>query len=241
MIITETEDGTGLKIRTTDQNIDTELGVPEPFINKPAVYCVCGSMGSGKSSWLNSVMTADGKGKVFKHKFDYVFYATPIECFHSEGENHPFAKHTPARLFHDLSAKTFDNINTTLATAKEEEKSCCLIIDDFSELLKNKAVLLNIQRMIYKHRHYRLNIILSILTLKSLPRQLRGLIDVYVLFRPKSVITIRDFVDEVLGMTKTDAEDLFEYIFDKPYNFLFFNQRSHKFYKNFNLLKLKRE
>ena len=126
----EEEEDNGLKIKPTTQNIDNALGVPEPFINKPAVYCVCGAMGSGKSSWLNSIMTAGGKNQVFKHKFDYVFYATPKEVFESE-ENHPFAKHNPTRLFFDLSHKTFEKIIDTCQTAKEEEKSCCRIYKRF--------------------------------------------------------------------------------------------------------------
>lgn len=234
----EEEDDNNLKVKPSKQNIDGELGVPEPFINKPAVYCVVGSMGSGKSCLMNSIMTATGKGQVFKHKFDYVFYSTPKECYESEGENHPFAKHNPARLFHDLSQKTFDRINETCMMAKEEEKNCCLLLDDWSELYKNKMVLANLQRLIYKHRHYRLTIILTALNIKSIPRQLRGLVNVYIMFRPKSVVSIRDFVDEVLGMDRKDAEQLFNYVFDKPYDFLFYNQNSHTFYKNFNKLKI---
>jgi hypothetical protein len=240
MLIEEAEDN-DLRVKPSKQNIDGELGVPEPFINKPAVYAVIGAMGSGKSCFMNSIMTATGKGKVFKRKFDYVFYSTPKECYESEGTNHPFSKHNPARLFHDLSQTTFDKITEHLENAKEKEQNSCLLLDDWSELYKNKAVLANLQRLIYKHRHFRLNIIITALNLKSIPRQLRALIDVYVIFRPKSVVAVRDFVDDVLGMSRQDAKVLFDYIYDTPYNFMFFNQRSHTFYKNFNKLTIKEE
>lgn len=240
MLITEAEHN-DLRVKPSKQNIDGELGVPPPFINKPAVYAIIGAMGSGKSCFTNSIMTATGKGQVFRRKFDYVFYSTPKECFDSEGENHPFAKHSPSRLYHDLSQKTFDAITEQLSSAKEEDKKSCIILDDWSELYKNKMVLANLQRLIYKHRHFSCNIILTALNLKSIPRQLRALIDVYIIFRPKSVVAIRDFVDDVLGMTRKDAQSLMDYIYDQPYNFMFYNQRTHTFYKNFNKLTLKEE
>jgi len=37
-----------LGIKLGKQNIDKKLGVPEPFLDKPAVYVISGAMGSGK-------------------------------------------------------------------------------------------------------------------------------------------------------------------------------------------------
>ena len=54
-----------IKIRKTQQTIDNILeGVPEPFMNKCSVMVISGYMGSGKSSFLNSIMTGKGKAKV---------------------------------------------------------------------------------------------------------------------------------------------------------------------------------
>lgn len=233
----EEEEKSDLQIKPSKQNIDNALGVPPPFIDKPAVYVVSGSMGTGKSSFINSIMTAGGKNRVFKGVFDKVFYATPKEVFESES-NHPFKDHPPSRMFFDLSDKTFDTIIEQALETKEEDGNSCLILDDWGELLKTKRVELYIKRLIFKSRHYKLNIIISILTLKLLPRGLRALIDVFILFKPKSLIEIGNFGDEVFALDKQDLRTLFDYVFDAPYQFLFYNQRNNRYYKNFNRLKL---
>jgi hypothetical protein len=169
----EEVDKNELSIKTTKQNIDNFLDVPKPFPQKASVYLISAPMGSGKSSFIHSIMTASGKNKVFKGIFEEVHYATPLEVFESE-ENHPFKNHSPSRLHHDLTDATFDKIVEDCIRVKKDGGNSCLIIDDFSEQLKVKKVALNLKKLIFKHRHYKLNIILTTLTLKSLPKDLRS-------------------------------------------------------------------
>ena len=236
----EEVDKNELSIKTTKQNIDNFLDVPNPFPQKASVYLISAPMGSGKSSFIHSIMTASGKNKVFKGIFDEVQYATPLEVFESE-ENHPFKNHSPSRLHHDLTDATFNKIVEDCIRVKKDGGNSCLIIDDFSEQLKVKKVALNLKKLIFKHRHYKLNIILTTLTLKSLPKDLRSLLDVVILFKPKSLNEIQGFTEEIFGLTIKEAKTLFDYVFDKPYQFLFYNSRTHTYYKNFNKLKVTEE
>ncbi len=87
----------------------------------------------------------------------------------------------------------------------------------------------------------KLLICISLLTLKSLPRSLRTLIDCYVIFKPKSLIEIQVFAEEVFSLSKPDLKSLFDYVFDKQYNFLLYDQRLNLYHKNFNLLRLNEE
>jgi len=224
-------------IKVTRQNIDDKLGIPEtcPLPNKCSVTVISGGMGSGKSSFLNSIFTAKGKGKIYANCFDHVHFTSPKETFDSEVD-HPFKNHNPARLYFDLNATMLNEIATDALKVKSEGGNSALIIDDWSENLKSRQIELALKRLVHKHRHMKLSIFISLLTLKSLPRSLRALVDSYIIFKPKSQIEIGNFADEVFALSRDALRQLFVFVFDKPYNFLYYDQRLHKFHRNFNLL-----
>jgi hypothetical protein len=167
--------------------------------------------------------------------FDKVFYITPKEVMDSE-ENHPFKDHPKDRIFHNLDPDTLEKISEEAIKVKDEDDSSALIIDDMSEYLKNKSVEIMLKKLFYKHRHMRCQIILTSLNLKSIPKQLRNLIDIYIIFKPRSKIEIESITDDIIDLGKDDVKQLFDYVYDKPFNFLMYNSRTNTYYKNFNKL-----
>jgi len=227
-----------LVIKPTKQSIDNILDVPPPFPNKCSVIFISGGMGTGKSTFISNLFKATGKNRIYRKVFDNVMYATPQEVFDSE-KDHVFKDHP--KVFHDLSPDTFKTIIEKSIATKDDDGDSCLVIDDFSEQLKNKTTEYNLRKLINKHRHYRLNIVISALNQKALAKSLRALIDVVILFKPKSFVETDNFSQEVFGLTKEETKALFEYVYDTPYNFLMYNARNHTFYKNFNQLKFSDE
>lgn len=231
----EQVDESKLKIKPTKQNIDDALGVPPPFPNKNSVIFISGGMGTGKSTFIANLFKASGENRIYKKVFDTVMYATPEEVFDSE-EDHVFKGHP--RVYHDLSQDTFDKIIEQAIETKNDGGNSCLVIDDFSEQLKLKATEYMLRKLINKHRHLKLNIIISVLNQKALAKSLRSLIDVVILFKPKSMVETDNFGEEVFGLNRADTKTLFDFVYDKPYNFLMYNARTNKFFKNFNELNI---
>jgi adenosyl cobinamide kinase/adenosyl cobinamide phosphate guanylyltransferase len=227
-----------LVIKPAKQSIDNKLDVPPPFPDRCSVIFVSGGMGTGKSTFIANLFKATGKNRIYRKVFESVMYATPKEVFDSE-EDHAFKNHP--KVYHDLTQDTFNKISEQAIATKNDDGNSCLVIDDFSEQLKNKQTEYNLRKLINKHRHLKLNIIISALNQKALAKTLRALIDVVILFKPKSMVETENFSQEVFGLTKDEAKALFDFVFDAPYNFLMYNARTHTFYKNFNRLILHTE
>jgi adenosyl cobinamide kinase/adenosyl cobinamide phosphate guanylyltransferase len=232
MQITETND---LRIYPTKQSIDKPLGLPAPFADRNSVFVVTGGQGSGKSTWLNSALTCrKADGKIFSGCYHNVFYATPEECFTSE-EDHPFKNHVKSRLFHVFNADMLNNIVEQALELKHEKKgNSILVIDDFSEELKNPQTINLLKKIINKHRHYHLSILISTLSMKSIPKGIRALIDYFVIFKPKGLIELEGYTDEIFGVSKREMKDIMEFVYDGDHNFLLYNNKKGYFYKNFD-------
>ena len=228
-------DESKLKIKPTKQSIDKSLGVPPPFPDKNSVIFISGGQGTGKSTFISNLFKAKGENRIYRKVFDTVMYATPEEVFSSE-QDHIFKDHP--RVYHDLSESTFDEIIKKAIDTKNDDGDSCLVIDDFSEQLKLKKTEYMLRKLINKHRHMRLNIVISALNQKALAKSLRSLIDIVILFKPKSMVETDNFGEEVFGLSKADTKSLFDFVYDSPYNFLMYNARTNKFYKNFDLLNI---
>ena len=74
--------------------------------------------------------------------------------------------------------------------------------------------------------------------MKSIPKSIRSLIDVYVIFKPKGLLELENYTTEIFGMSKQEMTNLLDFVFDVPHTFLFYNNRTNQFYKNFDLISI---
>ena len=229
-----------LKIFPTKQTLDQSLGLPLPFHDRNQVIVVTGGQGTGKSTWLNSALTCRKKdGRIFSGCYEKVFYATPEECFFGSEKEHPMAKHVKSRLFHQFNVNMLTKVvEQAIENKHDNDGSSILIIDDFSEELKNIETIKLLKKIINKHRHYSLTILISALTMKSIPKCIRSLIDVYIIFKPKGLLELENYTTEIFGLSKSEMTSLLDFVFDKPHTFLMYDNRANEFYKNFDKLSL---
>ena len=70
--------------------------------------------------------------------------------------------------------------------------------------------------------------------MKSVPKSIRSLVDLYVIFKPKGLNELEDYLNEVFALKNIQMQRLMDFVFDRPHNFLMYNARHNHYYKNFD-------
>ena len=235
--ITEKENKNGAKVQASKQIIDNIIDeeIPYPFSKKNATYLIIGGQGTGKSTFISSIATATKKKcRVWSKKFNKVYYFTPENAFSSE-KYHCFKDHD--KVYHELTSNSLDEVMDEMEEDKSPKFNNLIIIDDFSEELRQKGRFEKVlNKLLYKHRHYNATVVLSVLHLRSIGVPFRKLIDYTILFKNKSLKELQDYIIELLPYNMKEVKKIFDYVFDKPYNFLFINNRTGTLHKNMNRL-----
>jgi hypothetical protein len=205
------------------------------------VWCINGSAGSGKSSMLMNLFK---NKKLFKKKFNHIHYFCPAGSM-SSVKHHPFAEHE--NVYNELEPEIIDDIVEDMVDLKqelidedEEQEYNCIILDDMVDRLKDKDMCMCLKRHLIKSRHANCAWIIITQNWNSIPLMLRKLIFYTTIFKPRNYQEAELLRKEVLGMSDSDAKELMDYVFDKPYNFLTVDNVLGKYSKNFNPLKIEK-
>jgi hypothetical protein len=212
--------------------------IDESLPNKNGfIWFICGSAGSGKSSMLMNLFK---NKKYFRNKFDNLFYFCPEGSYLSV-KQHPFSKHD--KVYHEISPEILDNISDELIEIKNNninenipQEYSAIIIDDMGDRLKEADMINSLRKHCIKSRHINCAFIFVIQGWMYLPLTLRKLVFNTTIFKPRNNVEKDLLRKEVLNMTESECNDLFDYVFDAPFNFLTIDNVDGNLSKNFNKL-----
>jgi len=108
-----------------------------------------------------------------------------------------------------------------------------------ADILKDKAVQKQLNKMIIKARHIQCAFIFTLQSYLYMPKIIRKQITYTSIFKPKSIAEWNSITQELLHLNKDDALILYNFVYDKPYTHLDLYTVTNTLYKNFNLLELK--
>ena len=133
---------------------------------------------------------------------------------------------------------TYDNLNEVIENIKNlpENETSLLMFDDMTAYLKSdKNIVTLLKDICNNRRHYHVSIFFLVQTFKSLPTEIRRLLENLFIFKV-SKETFDTIFDELLEdyNTKQIKKDLMKMVFDKPHNFLFVNTNTQRLFKNFD-------
>ena len=208
------------------------------------IWVLTGSGGSGKTSLLLNFFRTK---QLYKTKFSNIYYICPQSSFLSV-QKHPFEKHDPSRIYHDLNENVLDEIYSELKdikienveSDKEDYQYNCVIIDDMADSLKNVDIQKKLNQMLIKARHLSCAFIFTLQSYYYFPKILRKQITNLTIFKPKNNEEMESISKEVLHMKKDDGLKLYEYVFNEPYAHLDVDTLTDTLYKNFNRLTIKK-
>ena len=239
----------------TNENISRRNGM---------VYLLCGSGGSGKTNLLLNLFR---NKSCYRNKFHNLFYFCP-EASMSSLDKHPFENHdkvyheldvpTLEGIYQELVSykvdvknsiekkktkkhskyESEDEDNMSNSEDEKEIQYSAIIIDDMADVLKDKAIQKQLNRMIIKARHIQCSFIFTLQSYLYMPKILRKQATYVSIFRPKNIEEWNSIAKELLHLIKEDALTMFNYVFDKPYNHIDLDTTTSTLYKNFNLLKI---
>ncbi len=214
---------------------DKELAsdIPDPLPKQSGfLMLVVGSSGSGKTSFLiNMISKKKKKGKGRQsliHCFDKIVVCSPSlktlkeDIFEKIDDSQKYSD------FDDCMNDIYDHMKQSEAlsnTDNHADQTNLLIIDDCATQLKtNRQREMQLVSLLQNRRHLGgggLSCILISQKYNMIPTGIRSNLSHLALYRCKTLQEEDTIVNEVLPIDKKVARQLFDFVFDKKYQFLF--------------------
>lgn len=225
------EQAPNYKIKAPKMGCDFPLcknPIKEPFPNKSFSLIICGAPGSGKTSFLMSILNQKGSNRIYRKVFKHILIVSP--SLNSLPDN-LLEGIPPEQMFEDFTDdinEMIDANNETYLEKPEKNYSQLLILDDVASLLKLKKNVVFLNKIFFNRRHKRLSIILTTQYIYQVPKSVRANVSDIVLFQPTTseLETIRK---EFIPMKKDKFLDFIKFVFREPHDTLFINEKRELF------------
>ena len=202
-------------------------------INRSSATAFIGTSGSGKTSLMYSLLT-NKDPKIWKKQFENIIVVMPKASRNSLKSN-IFDKHLDEScLFDNLTEENIDMIVQMVEQTADEGKHTLLILDDVASALKSGYITKKLQHLVYAYRHFRLNILFLVQTMKTIPLSIRKNLTNLVIFHKPRLSEWEAITHEFLEMEKDEAKQLFEVAFPAKFDWTLINLSSGKVYSKFN-------
>ena len=122
----------------------------------------------------------------------------------------------------------------------DPEHNNCIIFDDMTAYLKDYHVEKLLKELVFNRRHLRTSIFFLCQTYISVPKDLRKLFSNLFIFRTNKIELKLIFEEQIEDKTKVNLiSEITKLVFDRPFQFLFINTDTQRFFKNFDELLFK--
>ena len=206
-----------------------------PLENGASFTAFVGRPKSGKSTLMLNFLT---KKCFYKRRFDLVYLYSPSIAVNLS-EDHPIHSLPDERKKTEL---TYESLQENIDEIFNTKKRVLFLLDDVIQDLKGPVLDLLV-KLAYNRRNITkagVSVWISFQVYNTLPLRIRKCLSTIYFFQSKSTRELESLRSENFEfIEKEDATKLFDYVFDKPHNFLMIkcnHQPKDMFFKNFNNL-----
>jgi hypothetical protein len=219
-------------------------GVPYPLPAHDGGHfsmIISGKPKSGKSTLALGLMCSKGRNRVYRGKFDNLIIFVPKHSL-SSLKNNPFEDLSREKQFYELTTENLTKAYNMIQRNAEGGETTLMYLDDMASDLKQNAKTQELfNRICFNRRHLKTSIMFLAQTYKSVPPNCRKTASHLILFKNYNKAENTAVFEEVMFLPKDTTEALFDFVYDKPHNFLYIDVNQGGLHKNFNPLILSEE
>ena len=220
-----------------DKELNAKLNKYEltKFLNSHTTNLLIGKPRSGKTSLLYSLFQSS---RCLKKCFHNIYLFQPS---HSRGsmKDKLFDKLPDDQKYEELDYESLDEVMDRIKMSDPDHNNC-IIFDDMTAYLKDYHVEKLLKELVFNRRHLRTSIFFLCQTYISVPKDLRKLFSNLFIFRVNKNELKLIFEEQIEDKTKVNLiSEITKLVFDRPFQFLFINTDTQRFFKNFDELLFK--
>jgi hypothetical protein len=216
-----------------DQPLTTKHEIRKPFQNCNFFYAIIGAPGSGKTTFMFSLLTTKSKkDRVYYKVFKDIIYVCPKNSRSSVKDNPLEDLETVYdELSNDITDKIIDN-KKLYDEKKDKNYQQLLIIDDCSSDLKQLQNINLLSQLSKNRRHLNLSIVLLVQYLRDIPRSIRSQPSAVIIFKPANGLDFDIIRKEFINMPNTEFMELMDFVFKEKHDQLFIDRNNNDLFKN---------
>jgi len=211
------------------------------FLNHFGLSLIIGLPASGKSSLIKNLLMGTKEDRLYNKIFHSVYYISPSTTM---------GLGLPEDKYIKLDDKPLEVILQEIVDKEKEQGAeddphrLLIVLDDAINFLKGNKEALNLYRkLVYNARHIlgdysSVSMWIVSQKIRAIPLAIRSQAN-SIYFFDSTAKEKEVFLDEFLPLDKVDGQQLFDYVYEEPYSFIYVNifmPKNQRVFKKFNQL-----
>jgi hypothetical protein len=215
--------------RVIDSKLEEIPAIKQCF-SKSSTTLASGGCGSGKTTFVIQMIRG-----VFKNCFEEIILIIPENSFDSFSEKDKlyFRKYLPEEnIIHEFDTEVLNEVYSKLEENSSNKNNTLVIIDDWADRLKDKAIEKILSKIFLKNRHLRTSVMILTQNYFMIPKKIREISNNLIMFNTNKSQNEKMF-EEQFDLKHKQFDELME-LLPTTHDYLLLNLKYKKIYHNWN-------